>query len=59
MLTGHLPLITKGQLILNGLFSVFNSSKKTQKNEKIRPNSTMIPQALTSGRIIFVGFWKN
>jgi hypothetical protein len=55
MLTRHLPLIQKGQLILKGLFSAFNSSKKTQENEKNRPNSTMIPQVemflLVVGRI--------
>ena len=44
----------KGQLISKGHFGVFNSSKK--KYEKIRPNSTMIPQVEL---FLFIFFWKN
>ena len=45
-------LKAKGQLISEGLFGILNSSKKT--NEEIRLNYYD-----TSGRHIFICFWKN
>ena len=37
-------MITKGQKISKAIYGILDFYKKERKNEKIQPNSTMIPQ---------------